>query len=233
VTPAPITATVACVVPVHNGERYLAQTLRSILAQTLRPAEVVVVDDGSSDDSAAIAQSFGDPVRVIRQEHRGPASARNRGVAEAHSELVAFLDADDLFHPRKLERQAARFAARPELDVSVCTAENFWEPGLEAEQARYEALGRTRFAHAFQTTVARRSVFERIGMLAETWLHGDYMEWVTRVSDAGLVIEVLPDVLVSRRMHRNSLSHRDTDAKPYLDIIRKRLVARRAQAADT
>jgi len=229
----PKTATVACVVPVHDGERYLAETLRSILAQTHPPTEVIVVDDGSSDRSAPIAESFGQPVRVIRQENRGPASGRNRGVREARSELIAFLDADDLFYPRKLERQVGRFTARPELDVSLCTAENFWEPGMEAERATYAASGKTRFAHAFQTTMVRRAVFDRVGMMDETWLHGDYMEWLARVADAGLVVEVLPDVLVSRRMHRDSLSHRMTDRKPYLDIIRKRLVARQARAADS
>jgi glycosyltransferase involved in cell wall biosynthesis len=226
-----VSVRVTCVVPVHNGERYLAETLQSILAQTHGPLEVIVVDNGSTDASAAIARSLGDAVKVFQQEDRGPAGGRNRGVREARCDLVAFLDADDLFHADKIERQVARFAARPELDVSLCTAENFWEPGMEEESARYEAHGKTRGAYAFGTMLARRDVFERVGILDETLLHGDQIEWFMRVRDAALVVETLPDVLVSRRMHSESLSHRMSDPEPYLDAVMTRLAARRAEAA--
>src|SRR5262249_59293001 len=97
--------TISVVIPCYNGARFLRETLASVLAQTLPPLEVLVIDDGSTDDSGAVAESFGPPVRVIRQPNQGESVARNRGIEEAKGEWVGFLDADDLWNPDKLERQ--------------------------------------------------------------------------------------------------------------------------------
>jgi glycosyltransferase involved in cell wall biosynthesis len=104
---------VSVVTPCYNGARYLADTLRSAVGQSRPPLEVIVVDDGSTDDSAAIAESFGPPVRVIRQENRGESAARNRALAEARGTHVLFLDADDLIEPRALAHLAAAVEGRP------------------------------------------------------------------------------------------------------------------------
>jgi len=97
--------TVSVVIPCYNAAPFLRETLESVLAQTHPPLEVVVVDDGSTDDSSRIAESFGPPVRVIRQQNQGESVARNRGIAAARGEWVALLDADDVWEPRKLEMQ--------------------------------------------------------------------------------------------------------------------------------
>ena len=97
---------VGVVIPAYNAEAFLGATLESVLGQTLRPAKVVVVDDGSHDGTASVAQRFGDRVALVRQQNRGVAEARNAGVAHARTEWLAFLDADDVWLPRKLERQA-------------------------------------------------------------------------------------------------------------------------------
>src|SRR4051812_13046945 len=99
--------TISVVIPCYNGALYLRETLESALAQNYAPLEILVVDDGSEDDSAAIAESCGAPVRVIRQPNQGESVARNRGIDEARGDWVAFLDADDLWEPEKLERQVA------------------------------------------------------------------------------------------------------------------------------
>jgi glycosyltransferase involved in cell wall biosynthesis len=99
--------TVTVVTPCYNGSPFLRETLESVLGQTYPVKEIIVIDDGSTDDSAAIAESFGPPVRVIRQENQGESVARNRGIEEAHGDWIAFLDADDLWKPHKLERQIA------------------------------------------------------------------------------------------------------------------------------
>lgn len=103
-------SSVSVIIPCYNGAPYLRETLESALAQTHTPLEVIVVDDGSTDDSAAIAESFGPPVRVIRQENQGESVARNRGIDEARGEWIALLDADDLWKPRKLELQLSKTA---------------------------------------------------------------------------------------------------------------------------
>ena len=98
---------VTVVIPCYNAARFLRQTLESVLNQTHAPLEVLVIDDGSTDESAAIAQSYGPPVRVICQPNQGESVARNRGIEEARGDWIAYLDADDLWLPEKLERQLA------------------------------------------------------------------------------------------------------------------------------
>jgi len=96
---------VSVVIPCYNAARFLRETLDSALKQTLPPLEVIVVDDGSTDDSAAIAESYGPPVRVIRQPNQGESVARNTGVAASRGDYIVFLDADDLLAPGLLEVQ--------------------------------------------------------------------------------------------------------------------------------
>src|SRR6187549_3720033 len=105
---------VSIIVPVYNGERYLRAALESIFAQTYRPLEVIVVDDGSVDDSGVIAQSFPE-VRYIRQENQGVAAARNHGIETARGEFYAFLDQDDLWTPEKLTVQISYLLNDPDL----------------------------------------------------------------------------------------------------------------------
>lgn len=128
-------ASVSAVVPCYNGARFLRETLESALAQTHPPLEVIVVDDGSTDDSAAIAASLGPPVRVIRQANQGESVARNRGIDEACGDWLAFLDADDLWHPRKL---AAQLAAVGEGVIAVHT--NLYNFGASDHIHRLEAI---------------------------------------------------------------------------------------------
>ena len=97
--------TVSVVIPCYNGADFIRETLDSVLTQTVAPIEVLVVDDGSTDESAEIAESYGHPVRVIRQTNQGESVARNRGIDEARGDWIAFVDADDLWAPNKLERQ--------------------------------------------------------------------------------------------------------------------------------
>jgi glycosyltransferase involved in cell wall biosynthesis len=112
-----VTERVTVMIGVYNGARYLGEAIDSVLAQTHPAAELIVVDDGSEDESGAIAEAYGPPVRCIRQENGGMAAARNRAIREASGDYFAFLDADDRFRPDKLERQLQVFAEDPQLDV--------------------------------------------------------------------------------------------------------------------
>jgi glycosyltransferase involved in cell wall biosynthesis len=120
---------ISVVIPCYNGAKYLRETLASVLAQTHPILEVIVVDDGSTDDSAAIAESVGPPVRVIRQPNQGESVARNRGIDEARGDWVAFLDADDLWKPEKIAKQVA--ALTPEVGASCTGYYAFQEPGQQ------------------------------------------------------------------------------------------------------
>src|SRR2546425_8625651 len=156
---------VSCIVPVFNGEHYLREALESILQQTYRPLEIIVIDDGSTDNSAVVVASYGEQIIYLRQVNSGPAAARNRGLQEARGEFIAFLDQDDLWHPEKLARQMARFKTQPELVLCITYAQDFWVPELQEEAAR---LGNHRYAQPqagflLQALLARRPLFETGG----------------------------------------------------------------------
>src|SRR5439155_16624014 len=153
---------ISCIIPVFNGEKYLAEALDSIRAQTYRPIEIIVVDDGSTDGTRELVASYGDQVRYLWQPNSGPATDRNQGLSAASGEFVAFLDADDLWHPEKLERQMARFDARPDLDVCVAHVQNFWIPELREEEARFRdhRVSRSLPGYDTETLLARHNFFE-------------------------------------------------------------------------
>ena len=229
---------VSCIIPCYNAERFLGEAIESVIAQTLCPAEIIVIDDGSTDGSAAVAARYADRVEYLRQENAGPAAARNRGVELTHGNYVAFLDADDLWHPEKLERQAARFAARPELEACVTHLTAFWEVEVRHEQEALQGHARTRSSlpgYVMQTMLARRSAFAKAGLLNPALRFGEDTEWFIRARDEGVVLEMMPDVLVFRRFHANNLTRsRGNKAlkSGILEMVQSSLERRRQAAVD-
>ena len=223
---------ISCIVPVFNGQPYLTEALESIFQQSYRPIEVIVSDDGSTDDTAAVAAGCGDRIRYVRQDNAGAPAARNLGLSIARGEFVAFLDADDLWHPEKLDRQIARFAARPEIDLSLTHIQNFWIPELrqEAERYRDHRLAQPVPGYVTATLLARRSLFDRVGPFNPTLRHGDAQEWFLRAAERRVVMDLLSDVLVYRRFHKANTSR---NVSPTLDehlrILKSSLDRRRRQ----
>lgn len=116
---------VSVVIPTHNHARYLGEAIDSALAQTHSPLEVIVVDDGSTDETEEVLARYGNRIRTLRQRNQGVSAARNAGIAAASGDYLAFLDSDDLWHPRKLERQLALFAADSSLGLVHCGVVTF------------------------------------------------------------------------------------------------------------
>jgi glycosyltransferase involved in cell wall biosynthesis len=224
---------VSCIIPVFNGASFLAEAVDSVLGQTQPPFEVIIVDDGSTDDTPGIAERLASHIRYLRQDNAGAPAARNTGISSARGELIAFLDADDLWHPQKLAHQVPRFMARPELDVSLTHIRNFWVPGLEDEALRYRdhPLSKDQPGHVTMAMVVRRQVFDRIGRFDEAARHRDALGWLMTAARHKLTMETLPDVLAFRRIHHSNLSRRRGDeyrvelltlAKSLLDQRRSR-----------
>lgn len=166
-TPEP--GLVSVVIPAYNGADYIGETIESILAQSYRPLEVLVVDDGSTDGTAEVVRRFGDPVRYVRQENAGTAAARNRAVAESRGEFIALLDQDDLWVPHKLARQIPRFAEDPRIGLVFAGIE-FFDTNSGKITATYfpgdELSLCDLLAHIVlpvQTILFRRSALEKIG----------------------------------------------------------------------
>lgn len=225
---------VSCVVPVFNGERYLEEAVRSILAQTYEPVEIIVADDGSTDGTPTVARGLGARVRYVRQPTAGPSATRNRGVATAAGEFVAFLEPDDLWHPSKLALQMALFDARPETDVCATHARNFWIPELAGEAERHEDLARSQGVPGFivSALVVRRALFDRVGVFDTSLTYTGHTDWLLRAMDDGAVIALVPEVLTYHRMHHTNLTRREAAAcrAEYLRVLNMSLRRRRLAA---
>jgi glycosyltransferase involved in cell wall biosynthesis len=226
---------VSVIIGAYNAERYLAEAIDSVLAQTHRPFELIVVDDGSTDGTAAVAEAYGGLVRCIRQQNGGMAASRNRAIPEAGGEYLAFLDADDRFTPTKLEQQLAVFAERPELDLVFGHVTEFLSPDLDADS---RALLRDPVHDAPWPTpnlmLARRESFLRVGLFSTELKVGIGVDWCARAGEVGLRSVVPPIVVLERRLHADNNGIRRRDARPqYLHVLKASLDRRRAQAAKT
>ena len=201
---------VSVVIPVYNGERFAAEAIDSVLGQTRAPDEVLVVDDGSTDGTPEVLRRFDRRVTLIRQQNAGAAAARNRGIEAAKGALIAFQDADDLWVPHKLEHQIAAFTADPALDVCAALVEHFWEPGLAQREAAYRQVDhpmtKPQVGWILQTMVVRRDAFRRVGLLDESLMTCEDVDWCLRGREAGLREHVVPEVLVRRRIHGDNLT---------------------------
>jgi glycosyltransferase involved in cell wall biosynthesis len=226
---------VSVVIPVFEGERFLAEAVESVLAQTLPPGEVIVVDDGSSDRSAAVAESFGAAVRVIRTPHRGVSAARNTGVADSTGELIGFLDADDLMKPDRLERQAAVLAERPELDLVLGRAEIVAEDGAELPEvitATPAPMAGDRESYYAMTVLVRRKAFDRVGPFDPELRLAQDGDWLMRAFEAGLAHDVMEEPLTVRRFHGANASYDTAGARrANFDILRRRATRHRARSS--
>jgi len=223
---------VTVIVGAYNAERYLAEAIDSVLAQTHPRLELIVVDDGSTDGSGRIAESYGDPVRCIRQENGGMAAARNRAIPEARGDYLAFLDADDRFPPGKLARQLAVFEAQPELDVVYGHVTEFLSPDLdEAARALLRAPEHDVPWPTPNLMLVRRESFLRVGLFSTELKVGIGVDWHARANELGLRSAVPPIVVLERRLHAENNGIRQRESKPqYLHVLKAALDRRRAEA---
>ena len=194
-------APVSAVIPVFNGERYLAEAIESVLAQKPGPLELIVVDDGSTDGSAAVARRYAD-VRYVHRANGGIGAARNQGLAHARGGFIAFLDADDLWTPGKLSLQLQAFADDPGLDIVSGHVEQFYSPELAESLARRVRRPDALLpGHAFGAMLVRREAFARVGPVSTLREKAECVDWCLRASDLGLRVRMLPETVLRRRLH--------------------------------
>ena len=225
---------VTVIIGAYNADRYLGEAIDSVLAQTHQDVELIVVDDGSTDRTAEVAESYGSRVRCIRQENGGMAASRNRAIPEAHGTYLAFLDADDRFPPDKLRRQLAVFEADPELDIVYGHVSEFLSPDLDADA---RALLRAPEHDVPWSTpnlmLVRRDSFLRVGLFSTELRVGIGVDWHARANELGLRSAIPPVVVLERRLHAENNGIRQRESKPqYLHVLKAALDRRRAEEAD-
>jgi glycosyltransferase involved in cell wall biosynthesis len=222
---------VSVVIPAHDAERYLAEAISSVLAQTRRDLEVVVVDDGSTDRTKAIAEGFGEPVRCLSREQGGIGAARNFGVEHAHGRYLAFLDSDDLWVEDKLELQLG--ACADDVDLVLGLVQEFISPELDAERvARIRCAPEPRPGYLPGALLVARERFERVGPFREDLRVGEFVDWMARVRELGLRELMLPREVLRRRLHDENQSVRNRDdMTDFARVVKASLDRRRGSVA--
>ncbi|MCU0517013.1 MAG: glycosyltransferase [Oscillatoria sp. Prado101] len=200
---------VSVIMVVKNGERFLAEAIESILSQTYEPYEIIVVDGQSTDSTEKIAKSY-KPVRYIRQTGQGVADAYNVGIDAARGEFVAFLSHDDLWAPNKLSVQVDYLLSQPEIQYTVAKAKFFLEEGYSIPPGfKPELLEGDRVSRIMETLVARKTLFEKIGQFNPNLRTAEDVDWFARAKDKNILMAVIPEVLLYKRIHDANISLSD------------------------
>ena len=228
---APSVPLVTVVIPVWNGARFIGEAIENVLSQNYPSLEIIVVDDGSTDDTAEVVRRLPCDVRYFRQENSGPAAARNRGIRDSSGDLIAFLDADDLWSEDHLQLLVREMTERPELDVVHGHAQLLT---YVAETGAYEYTGSPEeaFPYYIGAGLYRKRAFDRVGLFDRTLRFGEDTDWYTRAREKGARMERLDLVtLLVRRHGENMTEDRKEIELSMLRVFKKALDRKRDESA--
>ena len=221
---------VSAVIPVHDGARFLAEAIESVLAQQYAPVELIVVDDGSRDESRRIAGAYPD-VRTVELAGKGVSAARNAGVAVARGKVLAFLDQDDLWTPLKLTVQVAVLAADPAVGFALGRQRIFLDGVSEPPWLRLASLDGEHVGYFPGTLAVRREVFERVGPFREEAPPAEGADWFLRAAELGVQRAIVPEVVLLKRVHdRNQSGDMRAARSQVLRAIKQSLDRRRERS---
>jgi len=220
--PIPQQKLISVILPVYNGERHLGEAIESVLGQTYEPFELLIVDDGSTDTSAGVAERYvSSRVRVLRQENAGTSAARNTGIAASRGEMLAHFDADDVWLPDSLALRAEVLLADEGADVVCGHVEEFFSPELDEEdRRRLRDLRMPMAAYLPTAMLVRRDAQERVGPFDVSLPAGQDLDWLLRAREAGLRFVDIADVVVRRRLHAGNKGR----TRPELARVRCRIL---------
>lgn len=217
-----MTASVSIIIPTHDRVDFIADAVASVLDQGVARMEVIVVDDGSTDGSAAmLRERFGDSITVVHQANAGPAAARNTGIGLATAALVAFLDSDDRWVPGTLAHRMQLLDAHPSAELVVGRTQVVHRPG--DDESPWVPLGEPVTTRMLGVTLVRRSALDRVGLFDERMRFGEDEDWFLRADELGL--RIVPDDLVGQevRRHETNMTHDDAGRKrALLQLVKNR-----------
>jgi GT2 family glycosyltransferase len=217
---------VSVIVPMRNGASFLPQAVASIQAQNYPALEIIVVDDGSTDDIAEVLARLPATIRYLRQEPSGPSAARNRGIREANGEFIAFLDVDDLWPPDSLHLMVEAMIANPGLDVVQGYAQIMRQM---PETGQYEFIGCPLevYLDYLGGGLYRRSAFDKVGLLDESLSYCEDLDWFYRARDGGLVIQRLDQISLFVRRHAQNMTRDYAKREHSLFLVAQKIMAQK------
>ena len=221
------TPLVSVIIPVYNYDRYLGEAIESVLAQTYKHLEVIVVDDGSTDRSGELAKSFADRgVRYLRQVNAGIGPARNKGVESAAGGFIAFLDADDRWPLHKVERQLDAFESDETLEMVFGQALQLqngpeWEAGVSEYKPSVAGMVPGMVPG---TMLIKRDAFFRVGLFKGDLKVGEFIDWYARAVELKVRSLILPELFLWRRIHDSNQGVRERQSvSDYARVLKAKL----------
>ena len=215
------------VIPAYNAAAFISETLASVMAQSHPPSQIVIVDDGSTDDLSAALADVDAPISLMQQKNSGPGSATTRGMAAVKTEFVATLDADDLWEPRKIEQQFPALLSGV-AEMSFTRMRNF---GADSHTVTSDE---NKSGWSRSTLLMRRETFDKIGPIEDMpGYRGEMVEWFARARALGVKMQMLEEPLALRRIHEGSLSWQRDPAhdKGYMEIVLRAMRRRKGNGA--
>lgn len=204
---------VSVIITVYNGEKYIEETLQSIVEQAYPNLEIVVVNDGSTDNTANILKEFPAEINYHYQKKSGIATGWNRGVKEASGRFISFIDADDTWTKGKLNSQVEFLNENPDVDIAFGYAQEFSiSDNLEIKRNNPIA------GVGAGTMMIQKKRFLDIGFFNPEWRKGIFCDWYLRATEAGLKIHMDSTVMLNRRIHDSN--HGVVQRDKYVDYVR-------------
>lgn len=218
---------VSVIVPVYNGEAFLSEAIRSIQKQNYEELEIIIVDDGSTDDTAQIVANLGSNTRYVYQSNSGAAVARNTGLKMAQGSIIGFLDADDLWTENKLDIQLQHLVENPSVEIVLGYAKRMW---AERGTSNYDQFTEPELLLSLGSSLVRKTVFKKVGHFDPTLRFCDDWDWFMRARELSVSIITHKEVVLYYRRHENNLTlQRELNDKAFAIILKKSLERRRAQ----
>lgn len=223
---------ISVIIPSYNAANFLPDALESIEQQNYQPLEIIVIDDGSTDNTADVIKQWKRPVHYLYQQNAGAGSARNRGLTIAQGEFITFLDADDLWTPNRLIQHIQYFEHYPEIEAIVGKVQVQKILSDNTEAVKFEDIGIPSFIPVLGATIYRRSVFTQLGTF-DAMRFSEDVDWYLRVHEAGIRTAVIDTVLLYYRIHHHNTIHdRQQSTSGFLKALKKSLDRRRLKNPD-
>lgn len=219
---------VSVIIPVYNGEKFVGEAIESVLGQSIKPAEIIVVNDGSEDTTEIVLKKFKDKIRYVYKENGGTASARNCGLRTAQGELIGFLDADDIWLENKLERQLQLFHENPEYEIVLGLLKRI--PISKTEEALKINHEDGEYAVSAGSSLIKRKVFDIVGTFDEEMGFCEDVDLFLRILDSEIKVFGHKDVVQFYRRHDQNITLDKN--RSFHDLLRvfKKTVDRRRKA---
>ncbi len=226
---------VSVIIPVYNGEQFLTEALDSVVQQAYRPLEIIVVDDGSTDETAALVQRYASDCDIslhyVYQENQGPAAARNHGLQIARGEIIAFQDADDIWTDIKLEKQLDLLRRFPDYDIVMGHIQYVERSAAGDLVSCPEPYALPMLSLMFQSALFRRAVFDSVGWLNENMWSGEDVDWYLRAFENNINAFTHQDVVLLYRRHDANLTNDRQNTDHHFFLAMKRSLNRRRNSS--